>query len=109
MFIVTKLRNNINIPDLCPGGETWRSSAWFPRYWAGSSCRRGSPGCLRPDSLRDGDGDLRHHLGPHLDRGIMKVSLHNVRILPRKSMEVSKFMDLNNFQVFFAARFHRRQ
>ena len=55
--------------------------------------------------LRDGDGDL-----PHLDRGIMKVSLHNVRILPRKwSMEVSKFMDLNNFQVFFAARFHRRQ
>ena len=60
--------------------------------------------------LRDGDGDLRHHLGPHLDRGIMKVSLHNVRILPRKwSMEVSKFMDLNNFQVFFAARFHRRQ
>ena len=59
--------------------------------------------------LRDGDGDLRHHLGPHLDRGIIKVSLHNVRILPRKSMEVSKFMDLNNFQVFFAARFHRRQ
>ena len=53
---------------------------------------------------------MRHHLGPHLDRGIMKVSLHNVRILPRKwSMEVSKFMDLNNFQVFFAARFHRRQ
>ena len=42
--------------------------------------------------------------------GIMKVSLHNVRILPRKwSMEVLKFMDLNNFQVFFAARFHRRQ
>lgn len=96
MFIVTKLRNNINIPDLCPGGETWRSSH----------------GALATGLavLRDGDGDLRHHLGPHLDRGIMKVSLHNVRILPRKwSMEVSKFMDLNNFQVFFAARFHRRQ